>query len=121
MRAGAAVVVAGVEVVDELGAIELERERALAIALLREQHALDVGVLDDADLRLAGVLASGTDRSALRPALRILERCFVAGEAEHRRAQADGDARLIHHVEHAAQALALSLIHISEPTRLLSI
>jgi hypothetical protein len=33
-------VVTGVQLVDELGAMKLEREGAFAVALLREQHAL---------------------------------------------------------------------------------
>ena len=39
--------VAGVLLVDQARAVQLERQRAFAVALLRQQHALDVGVLDD--------------------------------------------------------------------------
>ncbi len=61
---------------------------------------------NDRDLRLRGVLAGGTDGPALRPLLRIGEARLVARIAQHRRAEPDRDARLVHHVEHAAQALA---------------
>ena len=37
---------------------QVERQRAFAIALLRQQHPLDVGVLDDAHLGLRGILAA---------------------------------------------------------------
>jgi len=95
---------AGRLLVDELCAIQLERERAFAIALLREQHAPHVGVLNDRHLRLGDVFAADAHRPALRPVLRIVQRHLVARVPEHRRAESDRDARLVHHVEHAAQA-----------------
>ena len=84
-------------------AVEVQREAALDVGLLRKQHAAHVGVLDDAapggD---AGSLAA--DRPALRPVAGVLERLEVAGVAERHGAEADADARLVHHVEHAGEA-----------------
>ena len=98
--------VAGVLLVDQAGAVQRQGQAALDIALLRQQHAAHVGVADDRHLRLAGVLAGRTDRAALRAAARVVEAGLVAGRAQHHRAEADRDARLVHHVEHALQALA---------------
>ena len=58
---------------------------------------------NDRNLRQGDVLAAHTGWSALRPAFGVVERDLVAGIAEHRCAQTDSDARLVHHVEHATQ------------------
>mmetsp|Transcript_61335 Transcript_61335/g.145005 ORF Transcript_61335/g.145005 Transcript_61335/m.145005 type:complete len:364 (-) Transcript_61335:757-1848(-) len=62
-------------------------------------------MLDDGPLRAGGVLARRGHRSPLRALLGIGQAGLVAGIAQHRRAQADANAHLVHHVEHAAQAL----------------
>ena len=59
--------VARAALVHQLGAIQVERQRALAVALLRQQHALDVGMLDQAHLGRAGILAAIADRLMGRP------------------------------------------------------
>ncbi len=48
--------VAGLLLVDQPGAVELQRQRAFAVRLLGQQHAPHVGVLDDAHLRRGRVL-----------------------------------------------------------------
>ena len=83
-------------------AIEVQREATLDVGLLRKQHATDVRVLDDSDLGRRRVLAG--DRPALRAVAGVFERLEVAGVAERHRAQADADARLVHHVEHAGES-----------------
>jgi hypothetical protein len=98
--------ITGVLLVHQAGAVELQRQSALAIGLLRQQHALDVGVFDDADLRLRGILARRPHGPALGTVLRVVQAGLVAGHAEHGGGQADADAGLVHHVEHAVQALA---------------
>jgi hypothetical protein len=75
-------------------------------ALLRQQHALHIRVLDDRHLRAGRVLSGRAHRAPLRTLLGIGQRGLVARHAQHRRGQADRDARLVHHVEHAGQALA---------------
>ena len=55
----------GVLLVDQPGAVQVQRERALDVGLLREQHPADVGVLDDRDLRRRRILRG--HRTALRP------------------------------------------------------
>ena len=87
-------------------AIQAQRQGTFHIGLLRQQHALDVGVFDDSDLGLGGVLASRADGAALRPIAGIGKTRLVTGVAKHRRTQADPDTCLVHHVEHAAQAVA---------------
>ncbi len=91
--------------VDDAGAIQVERQPAFDIRLLRQQHAPDVGMADDLRLWTGGVLAGRADGPALRPLPRIVQRVQVAGVAQRHRAQADADACLVHHVEHVGQTL----------------
>ena len=95
----------GMLFIDQARAVQLERQRTFTIGLLRQQHALDVGVLDDANLRLRRVLAACRQCPALRPVLCVVQRGVVASQAQHGGGNADADTRLVHHVEHAAQAL----------------
>jgi hypothetical protein len=95
---------AGALLVDQAGAVQRERHAAFDDRLLREQHAADVRMLDEPRRRRRGVLAA--HRPALGALARVGEARLVAGGAEHGRAEADADARLVHHVEHAAQPLA---------------
>ena len=41
--------------VDQLGAVQGQGQRAFPIGFLRQQHALDVGMLNDPNLRLCGI------------------------------------------------------------------
>jgi len=61
-------------------------------------------MLDDAALRRRGVLACASHGPALRPVFGIVERSVITGHTQHGGGHADGNARFIHHVEHAAQA-----------------
>ena len=49
----------------------------------------------------------GAGRAPLRARAGVVERVQVAGVAEDRRAHADADPRLVHHVEHVGQAAVL--------------
>jgi hypothetical protein len=51
--------------VHQAGAKQLQRQRTFAIGLLRQQHALDIGVFDDAQRRCRHILAGGIQRPAL--------------------------------------------------------
>ncbi len=105
MRAG--LVVAGAQFVNQACAVQLQREATFDIAFLREQHAPHIGVFDDRPLRLRRILAGRPHRAALRPLLGVFKARLKARHAQHRGAKTDTNARLVHHVEHATQALAL--------------
>ena len=60
-------------------------------------------MLDDRDLIGGRVFAIG--QAALRALAGIVQRVQVAGVAEHHCTHADADARLVHHLEHVAQAM----------------
>ena len=96
---------AGLLVVHQLRAQQAQGQAALDHALLHHQHALDVAVLNDRDLRTAGVFASSRHGAALRAILGIGQRGFIAGIAQHGRAQAHANAGLVHQREHALEAL----------------
>ena len=57
--------VPGALLVDETGAIESQRQPAFGIRLLREQHPLDVGVLENGHLRCRDILATRPGGAAL--------------------------------------------------------
>jgi hypothetical protein len=76
-------------------------------------------MLDDRDGRRARILRA--DRPALLALLRIRERVLKPGAAEHHRADANADARSVHHVKHVREArvrrtdeLADTLARLSE-------
>ena len=94
---------AGALLVHQARGVQAQRKRALHIGLLRQQHAAHVGVRHQRHLRLQRVLGSG--RAALQALARVLQRGQIAAVAVHHRAHAHADARLVHHVEHARQAL----------------
>ena len=106
----------GVLLVDQAGAVQLESQRALAIRLLCQQHALHVSMFNDADLGLRSVLALGANRPALRPVFGVIERRVVPRHAQHHRCRAHTDAGLVHHVEHAAQAFMRLAHQIADGT-----
>ena len=91
--------------VDQPRAVQIEGQCAFDVRLLRQQHAFDVGVIDDADLRAGRILAFIANGTALRPVARIAERMQIAGVAQRHCTQADADARFVHHVEHVRQAM----------------
>ena len=93
----------GALLVEELAAVQDEREPAFDERLLREQHPAHVGVLDERHRRRGGILRAR--RAALGTGARVVERLQVAGVAERHRARADRDPRLVHHVEHGGEAL----------------
>ena len=90
-------------VVQVVRAGQAERERALDDSLLLQQHALHVGVPDDGNGRLRRIPV--IDRPTLAPLLGVADRLRVARIADHGAADADPDPRLVHHVEHAGEAL----------------
>ncbi len=92
--------------IDQTGTVQLQRQRAFAIGFLCQQHAFDIGVFDDANLRLGSVFAPDADRTPLGPVLGVIQRRVITRHAEHGGRDADPDARLVHHVKHAAQAFA---------------
>ena len=63
-------------------------------------------MLDDAHLGCSGILAAAADGAALRPVAGVVQRGVVAGQAQHGGRDAHTNTRLVHHVKHAAQALA---------------
>ena len=93
----------GMGVVEQAGGVQAQVEGAFDVGLLGQQHAPHVGVLDDRHLRAGRVLA--VRLAALRTLAGVFQRVQVAGVAEHDRAHADADARLVHHLEHVAQAV----------------
>ena len=97
---------AGVLFIHQAGAVQGQGQSALAVGLLGQQHALDVGVFDDAHLRAAGILAPCPCRSALRAVLGVIEAGVVTRHTQHGSGHAHADARFVHHMEHAAQAFA---------------
>ena len=100
--------------VDQARAVEVEGEATLDVGLLRKQHAAHVGVVDDLRLRAGRVLALGAERPSLRAIARIVERMQVTGIAERDGAEADADARVVHHVEHAGQALVQAADQVAD-------
>ncbi|MCY1174068.1 hypothetical protein D9M73_142540 [compost metagenome] len=53
------IVLAGLGLVDQAGGIQAKIERAFDIGFLGQQHAFDIGMLDDRNRRGSGVLAVG--------------------------------------------------------------
>ena len=98
--------------IDQPRAIQVQREPAFNVGLLCEQHAAHVGMLDDRDLRLCRVLRQRMP--SLRSLARIFQRVQVAGVAQHHCAEADADARLVHHVEHVGETLVLLADEITD-------
>ena len=90
-------------IIDQARGIETERDAAFRQRLLRQQHAPHIGVLDDRHLRLGRVL--GAKRAALAALLGVAKRIAIARMAQHGRAEADPDARLVHHLEHDGETL----------------
>ena len=98
--------VTGVEFIHQTGAVQAQRQSSLAIGFLRQEHALDVGVFNQAHRSLRGVFARRPHRSALGAGFGIVQRGVVACQSQHGGGQSHTDACLVHHVEHALQALA---------------
>ena len=97
---------AGVLLVHQTRAIQGQRQGAFAIGFLGQQHALDVGVFNDAHLRAAGIFAPGPGGPALRAVLGVIQAGVVTRHAQHGGRHTHANAGFVHHVEHAAQAFA---------------
>ena len=111
----------GVLLIHQARAVQLQRQRAFAIRFLRQQHALDVGVFDDWHLGLRRVFTASAHGAALGPVAGVVERGVVARQPEHGGCNADTNARLVHHVEHALQALAGCAHQIADGTCALAV
>jgi hypothetical protein len=108
-----------VRIVDQQRAIQaLQRQRALDITFLHQQHAPHVGMFDDGDLRRAEIASRW--RAAPVAVARVMQRILVAGITEHGGAHADANTRLVHHVEHVAQPLVLFADQITDCPALLA-
>ena len=93
----------GLGIVEQPCSVQAQVEGAFHIGFLGQQQTLDVGVLDDRDLRGSRILAIG--QTALGPVAGIFQGIQVTGVAEHDRAHADADPRLVHHLEHVRQTV----------------
>src|SRR3569832_250021 len=78
-----------------------EREPGLDDRLLAEKHPAHVGVLNDRDRR--ALLRA--ERPALLALARVGMRLVVRARRGRDAVEADHDARLVHHLEHVANAL----------------
>jgi hypothetical protein len=87
---------------------QLHRQRADALdpRLAVEQHAADVGVIDDGHARRGGVLPL-LDARALLAVLGVVERVEERRRRHRDALQADADAGEVHQVEHLAHAALL--------------
>ena len=93
-----------VQIFVQRGAIEAQGQRALGVHLLHQQQATHIGMLNQFDLRTERIT---TRRQApLRPLARIVEREHVTAIGNRGGAQADANARLVHHLEHVREPLA---------------
>ncbi len=88
-------------VVRQAGAIKHQRQRALGIALGRQQHVLDVGMLDNR----RGVRTGVSCRTPLHAFLRVTKSQAIAAISKRRGTESHPNARLVHHPEHLWQAL----------------
>ena len=98
--------VAGMQFVHQTRTVKPKRQSALAIGFLRQQHALNVGVFNQAHGWLRGVFARWPDWPALGTGFGVVQRGIVASHSQHGGGQSHTNAGLVHHVEHALQALA---------------
>ncbi|CRM96126.1 hypothetical protein [Pseudomonas sp. 22 E 5] len=90
-------------VVKQPSRVQAQVEGAFHIGFLGQQHALDIGVLDDRNRRGARVFAVG--QATLRAFAGVFQGIEVAGVTQHHCTHADADACFVHHLEHATQAL----------------
>ena len=74
-------------------------------------------MFDDGHLRPCRVLATRTHGATLGSRFGVVQAGLVTRIAEHRRTQAHRNARLVHHVEHAAQAVAWLAYQVADGTR----
>ena len=95
---------AGASFVHQTGTVHVQRQRAFAIRLLCQQHALDVGVFNDGYLGAGCVFAALCHGPALRAILGIFQAGVIASQAQHGGRHANANARFVHHVEHAFEA-----------------
>ena len=100
--------------VEERGGVEDETESAFDVALRGQEHAADIGVFDDQDLR--GILAAAVVGAALAAFTGIAQCVEVTVVAERDGPSTDADARRVHHVEHVGQALAALPHEVADST-----
>ena len=93
-----------------MGAGIADRPRRLHMALHRQQRAGNVGVFDDR----AHSLAIPAGRLSLSAFLRIGERLLIGGFADSHALDADIETRIVHHGEHACEALVFLADQIAD-------
>ena len=93
----------GVRVFEQAAGVQAQAQAAFGVHLLLQQHAAHVGVLDDANLRCQRVFAAR--QTALRALTSVVQCVDVALIRQHRGAEGNTNARLVHHLEHVRQAL----------------
>ena len=98
--------------VDQQRAIGGERQPALDRRLLRQQHPPHIGMGDDRNLRRRRIAL--IRQPPLGPFARIVPRMQIARQRRHDRGMADPDPRLVHHVEHVAQAVVFRTDQIAD-------
>ena len=98
--------VCGVLLVHQASAIQFQCQGAFAVALLREQHAFDIAVLDDTHLGGGAVFATCAQGAALRAILGVFQTGLVTCHAQHDGGSAYAYAGFVHHVKHAGQSLS---------------
>ncbi|MNC41156.1 hypothetical protein D3C75_899090 [compost metagenome] len=96
-------VVGGLGIVEQARCVQAQVEGAFYISLLCQQHSFHIGVRDDRYCRAERVFA--VRQPALRPLASVFQGVKVAGVTQHHRAHAYAYPRLVHHLEHAGQAL----------------
>jgi len=85
--------------IDIFAALHQKALGALNDGALEQQHALDIGMFNDGNRRQVGVFLGYL--TSLVSGFRILQRCVIGCRGHGRRAHADADTGLVHHLEHA--------------------
>ena len=93
----------GALLVHQAGGVQGQAVGAFHIGFLRQQHASHIGVRHQRQRGRERVFVARY--AALLPLAGVAQRGEVPAVAQHDGAHADADARLVHHVEHAGQAL----------------
>ena len=101
-------------VVDQSRAEQAQRQRALHVRLLGEQHPPHVRVTGEHHLRRRRIGAGGP---ALGPVARVVQRLEVAGVADRGGTQAHAEPGLVHHGEHLLEAGVLLAHEVPDRAR----
>ena len=89
--------------------VKLKRKCTLAVGFLRQQHSPDIGMFDDPNLHLAGILDSHPtctcrfDGATLQARFGVRQRGVIARKPEHGRCCSNADSCFVHHVKHTAK------------------